>query len=278
MKSIEYAKLSPCIKRKVGAVVYKDGEVISYGFNHGFYEKCTCSMSEKNPDVLHAEEMALLAVARDSCKGAKIFVNYPPCKKCQNMILNYGISEVVIEMSESDFINIKESGGKYIVNIFGDVKHNRTNKLIKPSLDKSGYVIFTMQGIDGRSFKMKQHRLVMIYFGPNPNDDQRFVNHIDGNKSNNSLSNLEWCTSSENAKHKYHVLGFKPPSRKGVFGGENPQSRKVKATDIKTGEVLFFNGCSDAERKSNGLFYHQLISRCANGKLKSHKGYNCEYI
>lgn len=68
-------------------------------------------------------------------------------------------------------------------------------------VDKSGYrnVLFSESG------KTKQylvHRLIAITFIPNPND-LPMVNHKDGNKLNNSVENLEWCTRSENTKHSY---------------------------------------------------------------------------
>lgn len=82
----KYAAMSVCNKRKVGAVVYKNGEVISYGYNHGFHESCDCSMSDKNPHVLHAEQMALCGSDKDICNGADIYVTYPPCEKCMILI------------------------------------------------------------------------------------------------------------------------------------------------------------------------------------------------
>lgn len=69
------------------------------------------------------------------------------------------------------------------------------------------------------------HRLVAITFIPNPLN-KRCVNHIDGDKSNNKLSNLEWCTHSENEFHSVRVLG-KKPTMKGRKGENSPLSKKV---------------------------------------------------
>lgn len=90
----KYADLSPCNKRKVGCVVVKDGKVISYGFNHGYHEKCSCSMEDKNPHVLHAEQMALCGEDREVYKGATLYVTYKPCDKCEILIKQCEIKEV----------------------------------------------------------------------------------------------------------------------------------------------------------------------------------------
>lgn len=62
------------------------------------------------------------------------------------------------------------------------------------------------------------HRLIASYFIPNPNN-KPCVNHKDGDKSNNNVSNLEWVTYSENHEHAYRVLSRKTPSGKNYGGG-----------------------------------------------------------
>ena len=66
---------------------------------------------------------------------------------------------------------------------------------------KNGYLYVDLQHKGYRS-KFPLHRLLATHFLPNPNQ-KRTVNHIDGNKLNNSLSNLEWATYSENMQHAY---------------------------------------------------------------------------
>lgn len=81
-----YASMSVCNKRKVGAVVIKDNMILSYGMNHGWHEQCDCSMTDKNPHCLHAEQMALCGEDREIYNGADIYVTYPPCDKCMILI------------------------------------------------------------------------------------------------------------------------------------------------------------------------------------------------
>ena len=57
---------------------------------------------------------------------------------------------------------------------------------------------------DGKRFKAKIHRLIAQAFIPNP-ENKPFVNHIDGNKQNNCIENLEWVTGSENVRHAWQI-------------------------------------------------------------------------
>lgn len=116
--------------------------------------------------------------------------------------------------------NTKYEG--YQVNILGEIRSvdrqiirsdtlravNIKGCLLKQNKDKYGYLQISLS-VNGIKITTRVHRIVANTFIPNPNN-LREVNHIDGNKSNNKIENLEWVTSSENQKHAIK-LGLKQP-------------------------------------------------------------------
>lgn len=72
-------------------------------------------------------------------------------------------------------------------------------RFVLPAIDKKGYSRVGLM-VSGRLCTFKVHRLVATAYLPNPHNKPQ-VNHIDGNKSNNSIENLQWVTGSENMKH-----------------------------------------------------------------------------
>lgn len=89
--------------------------------------------------------------------------------------------------------------GLEITTKFGCSFKTYPERICKSWKDKKGYEYFTFK-INGKNRHKLIHRLVATAFIPNSNNKPQ-VNHIDGNKSNNNIENLEWCTPKENLKH-----------------------------------------------------------------------------
>lgn len=90
---------------------------------------------------------------------------------------------------------------QYAVTEDGQVFSYKTNKWMKGSVNKNGYVTVVIR-LDNHVIKrLYVHRMVMETFNPNPNSHELEVNHINANKSDNRLENLEWCTHQQNLQH-----------------------------------------------------------------------------
>ena len=88
-------------------------------------------------------------------------------------------------------------------NIYGIV-HNSSRRIgvKKPYVNRGGYLRINLYDANGKAQKHYIHRLVAQTFIPNPKHKKE-VNHKDGNKLNNNVNNLEWCTRSENQRHAF---------------------------------------------------------------------------
>jgi hypothetical protein len=104
---------------------------------------------------------------------------------------NYAIDESGNVLSKSRQI-IDTKGHVYMI----------CERILKPTVNKkSGYVFVGLRK-DNKTYNLYVHRLVAETFIPNPNNYPT-VNHKDGNKQNNSVENLEWCSYSDNNQHAY---------------------------------------------------------------------------
>ena len=126
-----------------------------------------------------------------------------------------------------EFVDIPGYEGIYQINLNQEVKRcqryvaNRLGgmsllkeKILSPYKHNSGYIYIQLD----KSWKL--HRLMALAFIENK-DNLPQVNHRDGNKANNEIDNLEWCTNRDNARH-----AFKLGLRKGMFGAKNHNYHK----------------------------------------------------
>lgn len=92
---------------------------------------------------------------------------------------------------------------EYEVSNFGIVRNYETGKVLR-TYDNNGYKMVALYN-KGKAKRIGVHRVVAAAFIPNVRNCPQ-VNHKDGNKGNNSVDNLEWCTPSENQQHRRNVL------------------------------------------------------------------------
>ena len=122
----------------------------------------------------------------------------------------------------------------------GLIFSSKSNKFLKPSFDQQGYARVGIYIGNYKTKTIKIHRLIAETFIENPLN-KKDVNHKDGIKSNNDLSNLEWATRSENIKHAFKN-GLKIITNKQIDGVKKRFSKKV--LDTKTG--IIYNSLKDA--------------------------------
>ena len=108
----EWAKLSYCKRKQVGALIVKDRMIISDGFNgtpSGFDNCCEDESGVTKWEVLHAEANAILKVASStqSAAGATLYITLSPCQQCSKLIHQAGITRVVYSKEYKDTSGIK---------------------------------------------------------------------------------------------------------------------------------------------------------------------------
>lgn len=166
-----------------------------------------------------------------------------------------------------------ENYPNYDVSNMGRVRNNKTMKVLKPyktggnNKSERYYYVALYQGTANSRKNFRVHRLVAETFIPNPSN-KREVNHKDGDKFNNVVSNLEWCSRSENMKHAIRALGAIRHS-----GAENGKAKKV--IRIEDGQIF---GCLTDAAHACGLMDHASISACLNGRCSTAGGFHWKLV
>jgi len=123
-----WSELSHCSRKQVGAIIVRDGMIISDGFNgtpSGFDNCCENDAGETHWYVLHAEANAILKVAKSThnCQDATLYLTLSPCKDCSKLVVQSGIKRLVfmkgykdqsgLEFLENSGIEIKQIENPY---------------------------------------------------------------------------------------------------------------------------------------------------------------------
>ena len=162
--------------------------------------------------------------------------------------------------------DIKGYEGEYKVSNLGRVKslkymNTRQEQLLSLCKDSYGYLQVGLWKL-GKVKMFKVHRLVATTFIDNP-DDLQSINHIDENKLNNCVENLEFCTIKYNNKYGSRL------KRVSIS-----QAKKVFQYDKNLNLIKIWESGQEAQRKG---FSSGNISNCCNGKLNQYKGYIWSY-
>ena len=158
---------------------------------------------------------------------------------------------------------ILKENENYSINEKGEIKNNITKKILSPSINKdSGYYQIDLWK-NNKSRKYTLHRLVASNFIPNL-ENKPTVDHIDGNRLNNNVSNLRWATYSEQN------------SRFNTFG---VRSEKIKVINVN-GEELIFNRIKDVAEYFNCNISNisQMLKKGTFGKRGKTRNYKFVYM
>ena len=167
---------------------------------------------------------------------------------------------------------------EYEINTLGQVKRKLNNKILSQSLSSKGYYQINIANKSRRT-----HRLLAITFIDNPLNLET-VNHINGNKLDNQLSNLEWMSRADNIRHSREELGIIPiPYSKsdkehhltGRVGSNSTRGQSIKVT-LNTGEVKTFGSANQAGLEMYGDIKYGRTIRQAIKRGHKYKGLKFE--
>ena len=166
-------------------------------------------------------------------------------------------------MKNEIYVILKDIDSKYAISNKGNVKNINTDTIISKQISKQGY---EQVGLFPNKIKktFRIHRLVAYYFIENE-FNKPYVNHIDGNKQNNNVENLEWCTAKENDTHA-RENGLK-------FAG-----KPLKATNIISNEEKVYMSVGEASRmlSINKAFIQRCLKKTYGKDI--YKNYKFQYL
>lgn len=147
----------------------------------------------------------------DELKGKRVKVNHIDGNTRNNYIDNLEWIEDIEEWRNIRYSNIKPD--TYEVSNWGRIRNIATGYIMCSKFDKDGYIELHFPSIMyHKRIYCRAHRIVAYEFYHRVHTDDLTVNHIDGNKVNNNVKNIEWCTNTENQRHAWNIglkLGLK---------------------------------------------------------------------
>lgn len=168
----------------------------------------------------------------------------------------------------------------YAVSNYGRVLMKRLNHYIGGKPSKNGYIYVSLLGKDRRYHQLLVHRLVAQAFIPNP-DNKPCIDHINGDRTDNRVENLRWCTPKENHNYDLAVENHR------MANTENGMKSKLVVNGIRyrqrvrlktiQGDIVGEFDSLRAAAKYLGCAYQQVWFVC-HGKARTVKGHLAEFI
>ena len=149
----------------------------------------------------------------------------------------------------------------YSVSTEGEVRKDTTNYILSQSSQQDYKFVGLI--INGKQKRMRVHRMVALTFIDNP-DNKPYVNHINGNRSDNNVENLEWVTPSENTQHAVNTGLFK-----------SGRTRAVIQYNLNGEQMATFESASEAARQTGGS--QSKITMCCRRQRDSANDYQWRY-
>lgn len=162
----------------------------------------------------------------------------------------------------------------YSISSEGRVRNDETNKMKSIDATSDGYNKVDLYS-NGNRTSVRVHRLVAEAFIPNPNELPQ-INHIDGNKENNNVKNLEWVNNSQNMIHAYRTGLETPHPTYGMRGHKNPNGGRkgIPIFCVETNQT--FSSAAEAERITG--ISDSCICDCLKGKCDHAHHLHFKYV
>ena len=172
--------------------------------------------------------------------------------------------------------DLKGFEDEYKISSNGDIIYKKNNKNINTRISKDGYIRVTLY-YQNKSYIKSVHRLTAeTFIERKPIINNLEVNHIDGNKLNNNINNLEWVTHKENIMHAWKNKLFEPVREASKrYGKNNPNAKRVY--QIKDKKVIgVYDTIKEASIKTKTNKTD--IGKCCNKKRNKANGFEWSFI
>lgn len=239
------ANIAKCLTTKAGSRM-DDNFIIDVDSKNETFE-----FSSKNDELKSVRLFGIFDTEKSKHQAGSVWDKEMLAPTLDTMQGGYRMPLIIEDEIWKEF----ESSG-YFVSNYGRIK-SKNGDIKSQREDKDGYLRTTFY-INGENKTYKTHYLVASLFLHNK-DNKQTVNHKDGNKTNNNVNNLEWCTIQENLEHKKQILktsGSKPNEPKGIYYDED---RCQWVSNIKINNKTIFLGRYNNKNDAYLSYYNKFL-------------------